>query len=421
MKEELLTLKGIFDYYFKFKHFDKIPSQVVEEYQFKKLKRLLVECINVPYYQNLFKTLGFDPQYDFSSINDLKLLQTLNKSVVRANPELFINPKWIKKSITSKTSGTTGTPFTSYISYNHWTVEQAVIWRHWKWAGYRFRDSMAILRSINPKNENELIKIDKIRNWTYYSPYHLNDKHLKIFYQDMIKRKIKILRGYPSSLLLFAEFCLNRGLKIPYLKACLTASEVLTEKERQIIENAFNVKIFDHYGLAEAIVMLHNRGEKYGYVNCEEYGYLELIPTKNNNYSKIIGTNLNNYAMPLIRYDTEDLVETFDSKFDNKRNLTIKRIIGRKDTYIQTTTNKIPTINIYTTMYKVDGIIQWQIIQNDLNSLDVYLNIKEGYNFNVIANEIEKLNNTGLKLNFLQTKIFSLVGEGKLKPFISNI
>jgi phenylacetate-CoA ligase len=418
MKDAVLTILGIIEYHLKYKKFLQRSEKDINKFQFKKLKNLLIDCNEVPYYRTLFQSIKFNPKRDFNQLSDLKLLPILKKEIARSNHDLLLNSKRSKNALIFKTSGTTGTPFTAYISPKHWIVEQAVIWRHWKWAGYKLFDPMAILRSHNPKNDSEIIKTDKIRHWTYYSPYHLNDKYMEIFYRDIFNKGTKFLRGYPSSLSLFADFCIQKGYKISSLKACLTASEVLTEQERETIEKAFEVRVYDHYGLAETIVMLHNDGSRNGYINCDEYGYLELIPTESPNYYKIIGTNLNNQAMPLIRYDTEDIAEVIT---DSNGKLKIKNILGRKDLYIQTEITNIPTVNLYTTLYKVEGIIQWQIIQNDNKSLDIYLKISSKNNFEKITQEVDKLNNTGLLFKYHRTNIFSLTGEGKLKPFISNL
>ena len=38
-----------------------------------------------------------------------------------------------------------------------------------------------------------------------------------------------------------------------------------------------------------------------------EYGLVELLPTDEKNVYRIIATNLHNFSMPLLRYDTGDL------------------------------------------------------------------------------------------------------------------
>ena len=412
----ILTIYGIILYHVKYKRFSLRSQKKIDTYQYKRLKKLLIKSRNIPYYRDLYKSINFNPRKDFNSLEDLNKLPILKKETVRNNPTKFLNNK-IWPSLYFYTSGTTGAPLRTRVSTKHWVIEQAVIWRHWKWANFKLFDPMAIIRSHNPSTEEEIIRHDRLRNWTYYSPYHLSNNYMQKYYSDMIRRRIKFLRGYPSSLSIFAEFCRRNNYTIPTLKACFTASEVLTIGERAIIEKTFNVKVFDHYGLAEAIIMLHNDGSNNNYMNCEEYGYLELIETENPKYYKIVGTNLNNFSMPLVRYDTDDIAE-ITKDINNKK--IVMNIIGRKDQYIKTKTRLIPTVNFYTTLYKVPGITQWQIIQNN-NSLDIYLKIEQDSEFVVITKLIDKLNFTELDFHYHETEIFSLTAEGKLKPFVSNL
>ena len=81
-----------------------------------------------------------------------------------------------------------------------------MIFRHWFQAGYKLRDHIAILRSYSPKKDQPIIKYSPFQNWTYYSPHHMDDKSMQYFYLDMKKKKTKVLRGYPSSLFLFANY-----------------------------------------------------------------------------------------------------------------------------------------------------------------------------------------------------------------------
>ena len=88
----------------------------------------------------------------------------------------------------------------------HWVIEQAVIFRHWSWGGYHFRDATAMLRSYSPKEGEPLTKYSKPLNTTYFSPFHLTDENMLMYYNLMKDLKIKILRGYPSSVKIFSLF-----------------------------------------------------------------------------------------------------------------------------------------------------------------------------------------------------------------------
>ena len=109
-----------------------------------------------------------------------------------------------------------------------------------------------------------------------------------MYYDKMIDLNIKILRGYPSSIKIFAIFLKKNDLKINSIKQILVASEVLTDNDRKIIENVFDCKISNHYGLAEQIVMLGDCEKHTHLHNYFEYGYLELLDTKKPKIKKLL-------------------------------------------------------------------------------------------------------------------------------------
>ena len=89
----------------------------LEQLQLRKLQKLLKHCTeHVPYYQNLFAEHGINPS-DVKDIKDIKKLPTLDKSTIRANPDLFIADNFNRsKLIKWFTSGTTNTPMAFYFT-----------------------------------------------------------------------------------------------------------------------------------------------------------------------------------------------------------------------------------------------------------------------------------------------------------------
>ena len=339
----------------------------MERYQLEKLKFLLLESYHgIPYYRELFDSLAFNPITDFKSLSDLDKLPILSKEFINKNKNIFVNIKHTKNSILFKTSGSTGVPFEILVHPNQWILEQGVVWRHWKWGGYNFRDPLAMVRSFVPSNEQTLWRTSKLSNFTYFSPFHLNDVNMAKYLDHMVARNIVILRGYPSSIATLADFVIRSGHAIPKIKLILTASEVLTDKDRHLIESAFEAKVSNHYGLAEQIVMMGDCEKHEGLHNYDEYGYLELIDTEDPKIKRIIGTNLNNVTTPLIRYDTGDLAVIADKPCTCGRSLpTIKNIIGRKDAVIKTGEGyEIPTVNFYTMFEEFQELERWQIVQH---------------------------------------------------------
>jgi len=417
-----LTILGIIYYYIFIKYFPYQSIEKIENHQFQKLRKLLIESgNNVPYYKNLFDKIEFIPERDFLSLDDIKKIPILTKEQIRKDPKNFINIK-SKFYITLKTSGSTGNPFKAKIGYSHWIIEQAVIWRQWKSFNYNFRDSIAILRSFAPKENEPLIKVDYLRNFIFYSPYHLNDKNMEVYYRDMLSRRIKFLRGYPSSIKLFTDYCKRKNYKLHSLKGILLASETLNRKDKNFIKDYFQVPVINHYGLAECIVMIGNIDNDNYLYNYDDYGYIEIL--QNNIHNRIIGTNLNNFTMPLIRYDTGDYVDTISSgvKKDSKINLKkISSILGRSNDEIIAGDKKIPLINIYTTFSGYEKIVKYQIIQQKRDLIKIIVMCNE-IDQNEISNDIYKdmyfLKNDNIKIDIEFSQNFKRLSEGKIPSFI---
>ena len=397
----------------------------IENYQVNRIKRLL---------RSSFCNNDFQLDFTFSHqefIEEFKAkIPILDKSTVKNNPELFLVRKPTKLDLEFHTSGSTGKPMKAYISWRHWVVEQAVIYRHWKWHGYRFRDTCAMIRSYSPEEGEPLIKYSWTLNTFYYSPFHLDDAHMEQYYHHMRSKRVKYLRGYPSSIKIFAEFCQKKAYTIPGLKFILTASEVLSEDDRSFIEDVFGVQIGNHYGLAEQIVMFGNCSESSILHNYNEYGYCELIPTDEQNIYRIIGTNLHNDLMPLLRYDTGDLayVRPGIQCSCGRKGVQVEAIIGRHDQLLVDSNGlKIPTVNFYTLMEYFTDLVAWQLVQND--DLLIVLCVMQGLS-EMRKKEVETEILIGLKSR-LKNSIFTYevkfvknlvkIKEGKTPILVKNV
>lgn len=427
--EPLLVLLGYLHFKFKSSRYCYTDNYSVSHDKFKNLKKLLCESYDrVKFYNEKYSAAGFDPHKDFNSLSDFNKVPILSKIEAREYQDDLINHSRAKFCLEFKTSGSTGNPFRVLISPRHWIIEQSCIWRHWSWAGYKFRDKMAIVRSHVPKNENDLIRIDKLRNFYYFSPFHLSDKHIEFYLEKMSEFGIRFLRGYPSSILSITNYVQKYpDVKFPKFKAILTASERLADSDKLKIEKYLNAPVFNHYGLAEQIVMFGGCEEGTHLHNYEEYGHLELIDVKSSKFKRIIGTNLNNYAMPLIRYETGDLAEVVDEECSCSRTSpTIKNVIGREDATIKLPDgSNIPVTNFYTMFEHYDNeLICWQLVQESVRNLKVILEIKNGVNVSSLLNRLENDINDRLfkklDITFDVSGSFIYVGEGKKNPFIKT-
>ena len=101
----------------------------------------------------------------------------------------------------------------------------------------------------------------------------------------------------------------------------------MLESQKENIKKVFNVKLIEHYGLAEGVSNI-SENINGNFEIDQDFAYTELI-NNNNNERKIIGTNYSNIAFPLIRYDTGDV-----ALVDENDNDKILSILGRVEDYI---------------------------------------------------------------------------------------
>jgi phenylacetate-CoA ligase len=415
----IYKLLGIITYYLRYSHTQYWSKEKIKKYQFLRLQKMLIQASKTTYYSKLFRDISFNPIDDFKSLNDITKIPITSKSIVKSNTEDFVVKDQKNNSLIFHTSGSTGKPMKAYIHPLHWIVEQAVIYRHWSWGGYHFRDATAMLRSYSPQEGEPLTKYSKPLNTTYFSPFHLTDENMMMYYNLMIDLKTRVLRGYPSSVKIFALFLKKNNLQLNSIKQILVASEVLTDNDRNIIESVFDCKISNHYGLAEQIVMFGDCEKHTHLHNYFEYGYVELLDTDKRNIKKIIGTNLHNKTMPIIRYDTGDLAIIDNTKCNCKRNgVVIKNIIGRNNNNIECPDKStIPTVNFYTMLEDFLEFSSWQIIYTKTELIVNYIlvdNITKDRLRELRQRLDQRVNHTGFKTDFKEVTELHKTSEGKL-------
>ena len=405
------------------------PAEKIQEMQYQKLHKLLLHCYdNVPYYKRLFSDSAFNPASDFNSTADLSRIPVMNKNTARAVRELLVSDIHNTEFITDKTSGSTGEPFEINISTEQIVFEKATVWRHWSWAGYGFRTPMAIIRTYVPEYGQPLIKHDAIRNFRYYSAYHLNETNARSYLIDMKKFGAKVIRGYPSSVYILAKFKLEENIELSGIKSILTASETLTDSQRETIEKAFDAKVFNWYGLAEQVVSASECESHQGMHLNNEYGYWELekrdyLP---DNQRMIVGTNFRNYAMPLVRYETGDIAILAENKSCScGRTLPlIKTIAGRKDDIITTPDGlQIPSVNFYSMFRELSAVQRFQLIQWNINEVEIRIKSQnlDDNEKDRILDELKLRLGKRMKIKLTINKEFERNPEGKRRPVISHV
>ena len=287
----------------------------IQRFQWKQLKKVLKSAyVYVPFYRHHAKKNNYT-LHDIKGFNEFKeLVPIINKEILRANIELFLNSKYPKhKMISFTTGGSTGNPVSLWIDPKSTAIEKAFIHHLWSKVGYHRSHRVARIRGnllLNDIGKSILYRYQN-KKLLLISSYHATEQDYSLIVDKLSEFEPHHLHVYPSSLIGLALYIKSQNLpKIPGLISIFSASESLSSTYKHFFEDVFEVPVYSHYGMAEHVALagFGERDDQYHFMPL--YSFVELLPESNQpNLFKIIGSNFWNNAMILLRYDTGDLVE----------------------------------------------------------------------------------------------------------------
>lgn len=378
-----------FDFKFIFKDLEKsqyFSAEQLDELHNKKLQKLVSHCYkNVPYYTDLFDKLNLKPE-DIKTKGDLKKLPYLDKNIVKDNfNKLIAKNKFKHLCNVAETSGSTGTPLKLLRDYHSINFESAALHRHYNKVSNFDNKKITLRGQVIPvnKEKNVFWEFNSVDNELIMSSYHLSEKTAEEYLDKIKAFNPSIIFAYPSSLYLLAKYAEAFDYKFEF-DAIFTSSEKLKDYQRDFIEKVFNCKIYDWYGQAERVAAI-GQCKNGTYHIIEDYSIVETI--QNEDGYELVGTNLDNYVMPLLRYKTGDNVELSSKKCDcGCKFRTVSEIYGREENCIMTING--PQVAAFDQIPRgVSNILETQFIQDKLGEL--IINITTNNDFS--QNDKEKL------------------------------
>jgi phenylacetate-CoA ligase len=262
----------------------------------------------------------------------------LTKADVRRDPEKLVRPRgpgsWIRTTI--KTSGTSGSPLTIVQSLGNLVREEGFVYRQLRWIGWRHGQRRAWIRgdivcSDHPADGRYWCR-DWVGNMLMMSSYHLSNGTIGRYVDELERFDPVVIHAYPSSIGALAAWlnAAGRTYRGRALRGVMTSSETLEPSVRAAVEQAFGVRVFDWYGQAERVAAI-GTCEEGRYHVLTDYSGVALLAA-DGDACELVGTSLNNAAMPLVRYRTGDTVIPDGTPCPCGRVFpTIKAVIGRQE------------------------------------------------------------------------------------------
>lgn len=304
------------EYHEYLKATERLSCDELMDIQKRKLSKLIYHAYHhVPYYHRIFDERKLKPK-DIQTTDDLQRLPLLTKDVLREHEDKLLSDTVSKSDLkVRRSSGSTGTPIKVWFNPHMFGVQRAHWWRWSEWAGVElYGDRMVYAGGApddwggSPDDFRGVVRLTRDR--LFISSSNMSEKVLDMYIEDLQKFQPDYVRGFASGCYCLARRFLERGTTFA-LKAVMTSSDALLPGYREIIEQAFCCKVFNFYGQNEdSLTATQCDHSEEMHINIES-SIAEAVDSAGvAEYEKegqLVGTCLENFGMPLIRYVTGDV------------------------------------------------------------------------------------------------------------------
>ncbi len=322
---------------------------------------------------------------------ELNAFPVINKNIIRDNQEDFLSNRFSKSDlITMETSGSTGTPFTCFQDLGKKRRVNAEVIYFSEKAGYSVGNNLIFLRAITKESQKSKIR-QWIQNESLVDISNLDDSRILGVLEEISKvsRFGSVMLAYASTYDAMKDFFTRHGIeraKECNIKGIISSSEMLFDKTRLAISEAFNCPCFSRYSNQENGVIGQDETENNIFLLNEAHYFVEILkidddePAKEGEVGRIVITDLYNKAMPMIRYDTGDIGSIRYKNSGRKQKKTIANFGGRKvDIVYDAMGNRLSPHIITNNFWSFQEIKQYQFIQEDMSKYTIKINVDSNF------------------------------------------
>lgn len=351
---------------------EKFSEEEIKEYQRNKLKRILLySWKNVPYYRKILTNAGVVVNGNVN-LDNFNKIPFLTKDIIRREGKNLYSKEKRKGVYENTSGGSTGEPvrFLQDREYDEWNNATKL-----NFFNDMFDKKIGELEINLWGSERDIYKnslglkertINYLYNRRFLNAFDLNEDKLKNFVDTINKIKPTSMWVYVESIEVLAKFIQEKKARIHSPEFIITTAGNLHLPVRRLVEKVFGCPVYNQYGSREVGPIAIECKKKESLHEFFWMNYIEIVD------SKILVTALNNFAMPLIRYDIGDVAkeEKIHSCTCGLNNLKFKEILGREISHLKKRGGGIVHGQYFVhQFYYKDWIKKFQIIQQDFDNI----------------------------------------------------
>lgn len=286
----------------------------LQELQLARLRQLLSHAQqHVPYYRDLFASLGFHAE-DVRSLDDLARLPFLDKAAIRGNTDA-LKADNARDLARFNTGGSSGQPLIFYIGKERVSHDVAAKWRATRWWNVDIGDAeIVVWGSPIELGAQDTVRAlrDRMLRTKLLPAFEMSDAKLDTFLTEIRARQPKMLFGYPSALSHIARHADAKGVRMDDLgiRVAFVTSERLYDEQHEQISKTFGCPVANGYGGRDAGFIAHQCPEGGMHITAEDI-LVEIVNPEGKvlppgEAGEIVVTHLATRDFPFIRYRTGD-------------------------------------------------------------------------------------------------------------------
>lgn len=355
----------------------KISDDEVHRYQQDQLKKLLEHAQQtVPFYSGITS----------QSLEDWPVV---TKATIKNSQNEFFSSLYGQSDlIEMSTSGSTGTPFRCYQDIEKKRHVNAEVLFYNGQIDYKIGRKIIYFRSIVGEVQKSTLQ-QFAQNICLLDCTDLSDegiaKKLEIIRKES-KHGGAMIMGYCSTLDAFRRYFQKYG--IDKANGCniygiIGGSEIFHDITRDVLEEAFHCKCVSRYSNEENGFIGQDAELRNVFIPNRANYVVEILkfdsnePVANGEVGRVVITDLFNYAMPMIRYDTGDVGAWQEVIHKGCKRKAIGSFGGRVvDMIFDCNGNQISPHAITNLMWSYQGVQQYQFIQK--GKIDYTMRINAG-------------------------------------------
>lgn len=366
----------------------------IQEYQEDRLRAMLDYCWkHVPFYRQHWAQ-AIDHPNEIATAADLIRLPTLTKLQVREHASALYTTEKSVRSTEGRTGGSTGSPIIFRLTPEDEEMAWAQMYMGWRWAGWEPGDPFLVVggESVGIGLRDRRSRKDWAMNRWVSSGSNLTLERTRELVKQPHFHRVRLIYGYPNAIRALCDFLAVLGERPQSLMGVVCTAEVMLPEVRARIHQVLGVRVLDQWGMNDGGMHACESEPGHGLHLSFHRGLLEIIDDAGQQIrepgrpGRAIASSLLNWAMPLIRYETGDVVhwrkERAPSVAQRCNWPTLGPIDGRAGDVLVSASGRVVAMPGLTLVMRwLEGLESYQFIRADSGKVLVRLKFTDAQAF----------------------------------------